>query len=170
MTDRENIQVDELVRRADALEDSGDIDAAIQVLSGAILEARKEARLYAYRGRLYYLQNEFADAVDDFDSALSLHPRAASTLFFRARAKSMLGDLDAALEDFSLCIDIQPDSADAMYQMGLIHEYRREFGAAVEKFQAAIGVGGEDFRDAKQRTVALASRGVLEPDSDGDGE
>lgn len=138
MTDSDTI--DEAVRRADQLEDEGDLDTAITVLSKEIKASPTAARLYARRGRLRYLSKAYHEAIADFDVAITLRPSAATTFYFRARAKSFLNDLDGALADFEACVSLQPNSPDALFEMGLIHEYRRRFNDALALYERAKAI------------------------------
>jgi len=153
-----NKTADDAVREAGMQEEAGEIERAIEVLSHAIEHAPDDARLRAQRGRLFHLRKHWEEAVRDFDVALSIRPRAATTLFFRARARSMLNDVDGALMDFKACLATQPQSADALYEIALIHEYRGELARAVQTLKEANLAAGGDFRDTNERISELQKR------------
>lgn len=123
---------------ANALEDGGNLEGATNVLSQEIERCPGVAKLHAFRGRLLYVREAYAEAVADFDIAIALRPASPTTLYTRARARCLLGDLDGGLEDFARCLELQPGSADALCEMALVHEYRRDYPAALEALEAAL--------------------------------
>lgn len=123
---------------ANALEDGGDLEAATNVLSQEIERCPGVAKLHAFRGRLLYLREAYAEAVADFDTAIAMRPASATTLYTRARARCLLGDLDGGLDDFARCLELQPGSADALCEMALVHEYRKNYAAALSLLERAL--------------------------------
>jgi len=160
MTKSGDVVVTQAIRKADELENSGDLAAASEVLSTALVAAPGSGRLRALLGRLEYLQQNYSSAIRNFDLALSHRPHAASTLYFRARARSMIDDLAGALLDFAECVRLEPHSADAHYEMGLIHEYRRDFAEALASFERARALekSPERVADLEERIVSLRQR------------
>jgi tetratricopeptide (TPR) repeat protein len=140
----------EVIDRADALEEAGDISGAIAELTAAITADPTNAHLRARRGYLFHIRKEWGAAILDFDAALAIRPEAVSTRFFRARARSMLDDLDGALRDFRECIRLDPSARDAWYESGHIYQYQGHLREALKAFECA-----GDFSDARERVAEL---------------
>lgn len=133
-----NAAAEEAMRRADALEDANDIDAAIQALSEAIDLAPESAKYWRLRGRLFALQKQWLEAIRDFDNSIAIQPVAPTTLFGRGRARAMIDDLDGAIADFERCVELQPTAADALTYLGSIRYYRGELQQALEAYHRAV--------------------------------
>jgi len=133
---------------ADEYEENGDVLFATRTLEEAARQFPHYPKVRACLGRLYHVQKRWKMAIDEFDAALKIKPDAPTTLYFRARAKSMVDDLDGALKDFYRCIRIQPDSGDAYYEIGHIYKYRCEYKKAVYAFEKAVEVSREYFSKA----------------------
>jgi tetratricopeptide (TPR) repeat protein len=89
-----------LKRYQSALED---YTAAMQV-NPALPEA------YVSRGNLWFLAQDFAAAIADYDKALSLGlGRAHIAWFNRGLAQERLGNRDTALRDYQQALQLQPD-------------------------------------------------------------
>jgi len=141
---------DDAIRKADALEEAKDLAGAIDVLSAAIVLAPQDPRLHAIRGRLFDGQRQWAEAIQDFDSAISLDPNPPATRFFRrGQSRTMVGDLQGALQDFERCAELQPRSADAYCEIGHIHYYKGRLVEAKAAFERALELMPERYADEK---------------------
>lgn len=136
-------------RRADALEEDGDFEGAIAAISEAVDLERQNPKYHALRGRLFHLREHWPEAIRDFDSALALKPDAPTTLYFRARSKSMVNDLDGAIRDFEHCIELQPTSADAYAEIGHIKYFRGNLLQARDAYKKALSLDPERYSDVK---------------------
>lgn len=126
------------VSRADQLEESGDLESAIAVLTDGIREDPADPSLFARRGRLFKLRKQWRAAIADFDTALGMKPDAATTLFFRGQCRATIADFDGAITDFERCIRIQPASADAHWEIGVIHGFRGDLARAIAAYRTAF--------------------------------
>lgn len=158
MSNSSRNDIAESTKRADELENEGNFAGAIDVLSEAIATSPETPKLYALRGRLHYLLKAYGKAIRDFDTALSMRPTAATTLYFRARAKAFSDDLDGALEDFEGCLNLQPGSADALFEMGMIHEYRENLKEALRLFELARNASAHPNEELDERIASLRQR------------
>ncbi len=138
----------EALQVADALEESGDLAGARAVLQAALGEASGVARLRAHLGRLLYLDEQWQGAIVEFDAALSMVPRAATTLFFRAKAKYGLGDLNGAFADYESTVELQPESCDALYGMAKVRDYQGQSEEALS-YLVKLEAIEEDYLDVR---------------------
>jgi tetratricopeptide (TPR) repeat protein len=76
----------------------------------AIKLPRTTDRYYAYLGRGYasLLMADYAGAIGDLDSALSIDPRAVNALLWRAYAREKGGQVALALDDYERAASVAP--------------------------------------------------------------
>jgi tetratricopeptide (TPR) repeat protein len=137
------------------LEEEGDLDAAIAVLTDAIDRLPTEPWLTARRGRLFRIRKEWRKAISDFDAALAIKPDAPTTLFFRGTCRAELGDFDGAIADLERCIQIQPRAADAYWEIAAIHDFRGSLGAAISSYRKAFELDPERYPGLKELLAEL---------------
>ncbi|MBL9024473.1 MAG: tetratricopeptide repeat protein [Myxococcales bacterium] len=143
------------VALADQLEDAGDVDQALAVLSRAIGNEPDQPYLLALRGRLLRTQKAWQRTIADFDTAIALKPDVPTTLFFRGTCHANLENFDQAIADLRACIRLQPRSADAYWHLGTIYSYRGEPTAAVNAYRRAFELDPEWSRELPGRIEEL---------------
>jgi tetratricopeptide (TPR) repeat protein len=102
---------------------------------------------YEYRATCRYYLGNMADAIVDFNEALTLNPTTEISLNNRGLALAELGDHAAAVEDLSEAIRLSPDSADAFYSRGTVHDMVDNYQAAIDDYSESIRLR-PDFADA----------------------
>ncbi len=82
-----------------------DFDSALEIKL-----PRAADRYYAYLGRGYasLLMSNYADAVADFDNALTVDPRAVNALLWRGYAREKDGQVALALDDYERAAAVDP--------------------------------------------------------------
>lgn len=91
---------------------SGNFDNAIADYSTAIEVKPNDAELFQERGIIRYLQDKnLADALKDFETAISLGSKTERIYNFKAGTKQRLGDIEGAIKDYQTVIGLYPDSA-----------------------------------------------------------
>ncbi len=98
-----------LVHRAIDLSDAEDYIGAINLLTRAITDEPKDAQAYFERGMASLNLDQDADAVADFDRALSIDPDFPGARDWRSRALASLGDHQSAAEDRLKDLRAHPD-------------------------------------------------------------
>lgn len=94
-------------------------------------------RYYALRGYCYSKRQQFANALMDYSTALSLKPDAPSTLFNRGRIYFAMGEYELALADYLKSAKLSP-KWDVFLNIGFIYRFRREFEQARQFFRKAL--------------------------------
>jgi len=141
--------------RADALEESGDLDGAIAALTTGIVETGDpKAWLVAFRGRLHHLKQEWPLAISDFDVVLQVRPNAATARYFRARARASIGELEGAQSDYLRVIELEPRAVDALYEIAIIACMKRDLRGAKQRLDEATRID-PDHRSVKGGFVGL---------------
>lgn len=152
------ISPEEAIEDADYHEKNGELDVAIYVLKQAADSSPDHPKLRALLGRLLYLAGQNNAAISEFDAALSLKPDAATTLYFRARAKLKIDLLDEALVDFAAVLQLQPRASDALNQISLILEFQKKYEESLSYLNRAVAIDASKFEAAAERTGILESK------------
>jgi protein O-mannosyl-transferase len=108
---------------------------------------------YNNRGIALELQGQYLEAIEDFNTAVSLKPDYAEAYVSRGWIYKRLGFADLALKDFDLAVQLNPRQYLAYYHRGVLFGESGENDLAVRDFTAAIRID-PDFGDA------FASRGL----------
>lgn len=140
--------------RASAFIDAGEYLTAKRVLDELLRNPRSTAKLYAHRGYVEYRIEEFAEAIADFSTALTLSPGGQNTLFLRGRCYEEIEDFSSAILDYVQVIEINPNTADAHAHMGFCLEQLGLHGEALTAYRLALSID-------PQETLALAGLDAL---------
>ena len=94
-----------------------------------------------------------AEALEDFDAAITLSPRLADAWHWRAQAQERAGDRRAALADLRECLRLEPRHFAALVTLSRIQEEAGDGQAALAALEAALAIhprmqgGAERLRD-----------------------
>ncbi|KYF69163.1 hypothetical protein BE15_20290 [Sorangium cellulosum] len=147
--------VEDAVARSDILEEAGDLDGAISVLSGAIRIVPDEPWLLARRGRLFRIREEWRKAIADFDVALAIKPDAPTTLFLRGTCRAELGEFEDAIADLESCIRLQSTAADAYWHLGTIYSFRGDIARTIAAYRKALELDPDKYPGLKDELIEL---------------
>ena len=151
----------ELDRLFDALRTAPDtaggqlVEARIRALWGQSISPA--ASLLLRRGARNLQANEPAEALEDFDAALTLEPSAAEPWLLRARALSLLGDRAAAARDIQEALRLEPRHFGALLTLSELQEDAGDLQGALRSLDAALALhprlagGTERRRDLARR-------------------
>lgn len=115
------------------------------------------AGLLVRRGLRNLQGEEPAEALDDFDAAITLEPRAAEAWLLRARAYMRLGDRPAAARDLQEALRLEPRHFGALVALSELQEEAGDAPGALRSLEAALVLnpkmagGGERLRDLRRR-------------------
>jgi tetratricopeptide (TPR) repeat protein len=100
--------------------DSGDIiQACTSLLASGNLRGSNIAYAYWYRGAAYYATKQYQPAMNDFDRAITMFPRASEFYNDRGVLWMALGNNDRAMQDFDQAILLKDDYALAYSNRGI---------------------------------------------------
>ena len=121
---------------------SGFYDQAILDLENCIktgnLTNANLARVYRYVGQAHNAKEEYLQAINSYDQALSLNPSDPWYDFLnRANAYSSAGELQKSLADYEEALKLNPDLGAAYFYRGIVYEKMGQF----EKAKSDITVG-----------------------------
>ena len=97
------------------------------------------AETYFLRGvAKFSLEQSYAAAIADFDTAIRLKPDYAAAYYNRGYAKDELGQYAAAIADYDTAIRLKPDNAAAYYNRGIAKYELGQYAAAIADYDTAI--------------------------------
>ena len=98
---------------------------------------------YLDRGAAYLKLREADNAIDDFNTAITLDGRSPRAYYYRGMAYAQKKDYGRAVEDFSKALELKPDDGTSMFARGASY---LEMGK--------IDEAGEDIRNATNYLAA----------------
>ena len=87
-----------LIEQGQQQAERGQFESAIETYQiGRFRPTHRDAEAYRYRGLAYHDLGNYPQAIDDFSTALQIHPDHPETLYLRGEAYSHTQDVNAAL-------------------------------------------------------------------------
>jgi tetratricopeptide (TPR) repeat protein len=100
----------------------------------------KIAKEYIARGKRYYDNDDFDNAIRDFDNAIRLDPNDASAYYYRGEVYRLKGQYDAAIRDFSEATWLNPNYDLAYASMGQSYRQLGQRDQAIRNLEKAISL------------------------------
>jgi tetratricopeptide (TPR) repeat protein len=110
------------------------------------------ARVYEDRGFHLAQQQNYSQALADYDRSLDLHPNDPVTLNDRGIVKGNLGDYAGALADLDRSLDLQPDAPDTLHNRGIVKRILGDYAGAFADHKRSLDLSP----DAPETSYALA--------------
>ncbi|MCG9129373.1 tetratricopeptide repeat protein [Candidatus Poribacteria bacterium] len=134
------------------------------------------AEVYHSQGEKYSTDEEYKNAIVDFDKAISLNPEHVRAYYKRARAKFYLNDYTGAIDDCTHAIKLNPEHAKAYRGRGaaksILGESKSDDGnvekaqhlyqEAIEDFNQVIKIDPEDATTFRNRGISKCKLGDIE--------
>jgi tetratricopeptide (TPR) repeat protein len=92
------------------------LNQALQQRAAQAVKLHSDARTLYYLGRLKFTENQFDDALADFDRSLKLSPHQPAAYFYRGLVKRAQVKLAEAQRDFDTSLRLRPNHPAALYQ------------------------------------------------------
>jgi tetratricopeptide (TPR) repeat protein len=118
------------------------------------IQTRPTAEAFHHRGVARSEAGRFAEAIADFDEAISREPKSSAMYVNRGIARMRSGDRDKALKDFTAAIEIYPDDLHALLNRSSLLLESRQLDAALVDIDSMLQAA-PDFAEA------LNNRGVV---------
>ncbi|MEE1830477.1 tetratricopeptide repeat protein [Streptomyces sp. SP17KL33] len=145
-----------------ALERGGVHDALGVPLLRAGLDAPREARARALRGRALHRDGAHERALTEYDQALALDPDSATTWQGRAVARAHTGDYAAAVADLDRADALAPDDVTTLVLRGDYHRLLGDPDAAVADLDRAVALDPVRRSTWASRGAARHAQGRLD--------
>ncbi|MBC8171437.1 MAG: tetratricopeptide repeat protein [Anaerolineae bacterium] len=108
------------------------------------------AEFYLMRGSLHRGREQYAEAINDYTSALTFHPSLTEAYYQRALMYRKTGKLELAIKDLTSVIGMKADYLDAYYNRGMTYQKMGNFVAANHDYQQYVNLGGENAATVRQ--------------------
>jgi len=135
------------LKRAEAYEESGQTDLAIEAYGRAIENDENFAEAYFGRGWAHEAMKAHESAIRDFTRAAAIRPAFSEAFYARAWANEQIGNTKQAILDYGATLRLQPDHLNASLSRGILQFYAGEMGKAGEDFQNVQNKGTKDLSD-----------------------
>jgi Flp pilus assembly protein TadD len=111
-------------------------------------------------GRVRLLQEQYPEAVAEFEKALAIDPGNEGAYHGLAQAYAAMGLMDKAEESWRSDIALHPNSVDAYDQLAKFELNRGNYAAAIVNFRAALKLAPQDPAILSDLGAALARSGA----------
>ena len=108
----------------------------------------KASFLYINRGFIYSLMKRYKEALDDYDLAYTLNPKAISSLISGAIMKLYLNRPDEAKKDMEQALLLFPNSAGVWNNSGFIKLYQNKYDEAMIDLEKSLQIDSTANPDA----------------------
>ncbi len=116
--------------------------------------AGQQAILHFLRGQLYFEDNNWAEAYDEYSLVLLYDPGATRARIRGAEALIKLGRMDAALQDVMAALDREPNQTDALLLLARIQTTQNRYELAASTYLQLLA------QDAKNTDVLIKLGGL----------
>lgn len=155
---RETAPAYERMDEAQRAINEGELDRAMNLLDESIEAVPEEARFHGLKADILLYQEQYRDAVDVYETALSHDEDYFEYYLGRGLARSRMGRVQPARQDLERSIDLLP-TAFAMNELGELALQQGDRQAAMGYFrQAAEGGQGEVAQEAARSFARLDIR------------
>ena len=114
---------------------------ALDILGRLIECSPDKAEDYSNRGLIYFRSGQFAKALQDYNTALSINPRLDKAYNNRANYYAAQGQLQQAIDDYDQAIDLNPYNVRARLNQGITYRDLKNYDAAISCFDTALIFG-----------------------------
>ncbi len=147
------------IDRVTALENQGQIDAAIVGWKELLATNPDDARLHNNLGTALTRAGRPAEAIPEFEKSLELDPEFLRAYFNLGRALLVAGRSDSAILAFERGLEYDSESADLHYHLGLALASKNRIEEAKIEFERSLQIDPKNANAHFALGVALASKG-----------
>ncbi|MBE9070307.1 tetratricopeptide repeat protein, partial [Leptolyngbya cf. ectocarpi LEGE 11479] len=113
------------------------------LLKSSKIDQTNESIIFAWRGEVHRLINQYENALKDFNRAIQLNSSYKWALVNRGRTYRLMERYDEALKDFNHAIELDPEYDRAIANRGRTHRLMERYDKALKDFNRAIELDPE---------------------------
>ncbi len=91
--------------------------------------------------------NDYVNAIKDFNSALEIDPNNILALSIRGLEKSKMSDYQGAIKDYNKILEIKPDDFQTYNDRGIVKRFSLDPKGAIQDFKKALKFNPEGRKD-----------------------
>ncbi|MBL8419215.1 MAG: tetratricopeptide repeat protein [Dechloromonas sp.] len=129
-----------LIEEGNAIEESGQLELAMEHYEAAIRLAPNLARAHMNRGNIHLALNDPEGALGAYTTAITLDPDYAAGHYNVGHAYLRLKEHEAARAAYEKAIALKPDFADAHVALGFVLEEQSKFESAIKCYRRALEI------------------------------
>ena len=152
-----------LIDKGNVLEESGQLEEAMQCYRAAIDSAPGLARAHMNQGNILLATGRAEEALDAYLRALDLDPNYAAAHYNAGNAQVYMGRYDAARASYEKAIQLKPDFTDAHVALGCVLEDIGQLNDAVIRYRKALEIN-PDYAETHLNLANLL-RKLRQPDT-----
>jgi tetratricopeptide (TPR) repeat protein len=135
------------------------VNACTAILQRPLLVPEQKFSAHINRGRAFYLQRQFAQAIADYSAAIQLNPERKEGWASRAGVYLALGDLTRAQKDAAAVLGIVPQDPLFLNNSCWLHAAKREFQAALADCNRSLAITPHRVETLDSRGFAFFQQG-----------
>jgi len=152
----EKASAKDLLAKAAALAQVGQLEPALETVSKAIAADPKSVEGYLLRGSIYSHRMNYQDAIADLNRALSLDPELAEVYDRRGDLHLKSGAFKAAVADFDEFLKRRPESTPRHWRRGIAYYYVGDYVNGKKQFEGYQTFDSSDVENAVWRYLCMA--------------
>jgi tetratricopeptide (TPR) repeat protein len=158
--------VEQSLQQARTMVERGDAVGAHRITTELLKTNPNLADAYLLRGRAYYIERLFTQAIDDLTKYVGMKPSDASGYYFRGFARAELGRFEEAVADANEIQRLAPSDIRSYNLRGWTHYIAGRNAQADEEYSAGIKMRANDllFVNRALARIELGQYGEAEAD------
>lgn len=135
---------------------AGKTNEALTLATRAVEAGARNPKFFYFRGSLLEALHQPAKAVDDYDAAIKLNPKAVEIIERRGELHFKLGHFPESIADFDRVIAIAPPQGPHHWQRGIALYYAGRFEDGRKQFESHQTVNPNDVENAVWHYLCVA--------------
>jgi tetratricopeptide (TPR) repeat protein len=103
-------------------------------------EIKAKTAIIFFKGVDLNLKRKWVDAIDEFNKALEINPKLATTFIYRGNAYANKGQSDKAISDFTKAIKINPKYVKAYFRRSGVYFKKGQYDKAIADLNKAVEI------------------------------
>lgn len=128
--------VADLIKRAESLWDTGDLEGAVALLDAAIEQEPDNAVARRTRGGVHFEASDFEKAALDYDHAIGLDPADVEATVGQGRTAMAIGRHADAIISFSVALRLEPGDSTALSARGASYYHLGRWDRSLADYRA----------------------------------
>lgn len=101
--------------------------------------------VYYIRGKIrYHKLDDIDGALEDFNEAININPKADNVYISRANLKNSIDDVEGTMSDYNNAIELNPKKAQTFFSRALLYMSLESYSEAITDLDAALKLGLSD--------------------------